>query len=62
LACEVVSPSTQAFDRSDKMDLYVRESVGHALLVDPLAQLLEVWRLVDGRWLRSERGAESLRS
>jgi Uma2 family endonuclease len=50
--CEVVSPSTQAFDRGEKMDVYAREGVGHVWLVDPLAKLLEVWRLNDGRWLR----------
>jgi Uma2 family endonuclease len=50
--CEVVSPSTQAFDRGDKMDVYARERVRHAWLVDPLAQLLEVWRLEGDKWLR----------
>ena len=50
--CEVLSPSSQAVDRGDKMDVYAREGVGHAWLVDPIAQLLEVWRLEDGRWLR----------
>jgi Uma2 family endonuclease len=50
--CEVLSPSTQAFDRGDKMDVYAREGVGHAWLVDPLAKLLEVWRLEREKWLR----------
>jgi Uma2 family endonuclease len=54
--CEVLSPSTQAFDRSEKMDVYAREGVRRAWLVDPLARLLEVWRLEDGKhggqWLR----------
>jgi Uma2 family endonuclease len=50
--CEVVSPSTQAFDRGDKMDVYAREGVRHAWLVDPLAKLLEVWRLDGDKWLR----------
>lgn len=50
--CEVVSPSTQAFDRGDKMDIYARERVSHAWLVDPLARLLEVWRLEKDKWLR----------
>lgn len=50
--CEVLSPSTQAFDRGDKMDVYARERVGHAWLVDPLAKLLEVWRLEGDKWLR----------
>jgi Uma2 family endonuclease len=50
--CEVVSPSTQAFDRGDKMDVYARESVRHAWLVDPLARLLEAFRLEKEKWLR----------
>jgi len=50
--CEVVSPGTQAFDRGDKMDVYAREGVLHAWLVDPLAKLLEVWRLEHEKWLR----------
>jgi Uma2 family endonuclease len=50
--CEVISPSTQAFDRGDKMDVYAREQVRHAWLLDPLAKLLEVWRLEGDKWLR----------
>jgi Uma2 family endonuclease len=44
-ACEVLSPSTQAFDRADKLPLYARARVGHAWLVDPIAKTLEVLRL-----------------
>ena len=55
--CEVISPRTQSIDRGDKMDVYAREGVRHAWLVDPLAKLLEVWRLEEGKprgsqWLR----------
>ena len=62
--CEVVSPSTQAFDRGDKMDVYARERVRHAWLVDPLAKLLEIWRLEGDKWLRigSWRGDATDRS
>jgi len=49
---EVLSPRTQAFDRGDKMNVYARESVRHAWLVDPLAKLLEVWRLEHEKWVR----------
>ena len=57
--CEVLSSGTQAFDRADKMNVYAREGVRHAWLVDPLARLLEVWRLEHaehgerGLWLRA---------
>lgn len=49
--CEVLSPSTAALDRAKKLEIYARESVGHAWLVDPLARTLEVLRLHDARWL-----------
>ncbi|MEO8877613.1 MAG: Uma2 family endonuclease, partial [Polyangiaceae bacterium] len=50
--CEVVSPSTEAIDRSDKMDIYAREGIAHAWLVDPITKLLEVYRLAEKQWLR----------
>jgi Uma2 family endonuclease len=49
--CEVLSPSTAAIDRADKMPVYARERVGHVWLVDPLARTLEVFWL-DGATYR----------
>jgi len=50
--CEVLSPSTAAFDRDEKMPLYAREGVRHAWLVDPIARTLEVFVLgAEGRWV-----------
>lgn len=49
--CEVLSPSTAAFDRAEKMPSYAREGVRHAWLVDPLARTLEVFALLERRWL-----------
>ncbi len=43
---------TQAIDRSEKMEIYLRERVGHAWLLDPIAQTLEVYRLGDTVWER----------
>jgi Uma2 family endonuclease len=43
--CEVLSPSTAAIDRADKMPIYAGEQVSHVWLVDPLLQVLEVQRL-----------------
>lgn len=43
--CEVLSPSTEAMDRADKLPVYAREGVAQAWLVDPLAKTLEVLRL-----------------
>jgi Uma2 family endonuclease len=50
--CEVASPSTVRIDRVKKLDIYAREGVGHVWLVDPLAQLVECFRLEGSRWLR----------
>ena len=50
--CEVISPSSIRHDRIRKMDIYGREGVRHVWLVDPLAYLLEVFRLDDGQWVR----------
>jgi Uma2 family endonuclease len=43
--CEVLSPSTAAVDRAEKMPVYAREHVRHLWLVDPTAKTLEVFRL-----------------
>ena len=50
-ACEVLSPSTAATDRAEKMPIYAREQVGYVWLVDPIARTLEACRLEHGRWL-----------
>lgn len=50
--CEVLSRSTQALDRTEKMAIYAREGVRHAWLVDPIARTLEVYRLQATEWLR----------
>lgn len=49
--CEVLSPSTQAVDRTDKLAIYAAFGVGHAWYVDPIARTLEVLELRDGKWL-----------
>lgn len=63
--CEVLSPSTAAFDREEKMPVYAREGVRHAWLVDPIARTLEVYTLgTDGRWGEPVRhgGADIVRA
>jgi Uma2 family endonuclease len=49
--CKVLSPSTTVLDRGRKMGVYARQGVKHLWLVDPGAQMLEVYRLEGGRWL-----------
>jgi hypothetical protein len=48
--CEVLSPSTQAIDRTDKLTVYAEYGVKHCWYVDPLARTLEVLALADGKW------------
>jgi Uma2 family endonuclease len=48
--CEVLSPTTAATDRADKMPIYAALGVSHVWLVDPLAQILEVYRLEGPRF------------
>jgi Uma2 family endonuclease len=42
---EVLSPSTEDFDRAEKVPLYARQGVSHVWLVDPGIRTLEVLRL-----------------
>lgn len=49
--CEILSPGTEALDRGKKMRIYRREGVGHAWLINPILQTLEVYRLETGRWV-----------
>jgi Uma2 family endonuclease len=48
--CEVLSPRTAKYDRSDKMAIYAREAVRWLWLVDPLQRTLEALRNEDGKW------------
>jgi Uma2 family endonuclease len=49
--CEVLSPSTAATDRAEKMPIYARERVANVWLVDPIARTLEALRLDGARWI-----------
>jgi Uma2 family endonuclease len=63
-ACEVISPSTEDVDRSEKMPIYAREGVTHLWLVDPILKTLEVFRL-DGdtyRMVHTWRGSLGVRA
>jgi len=48
--CEILSPSTRAFDTTAKRDVYARDGVGHLWLVDPGIGTLEAFTLTGGRW------------
>jgi Uma2 family endonuclease len=46
--CEILSASTERKDRSQKLPLYARASVGHIWVVDPDTRFLEVYASRDG--------------
>ena len=48
--CEVLSPSTSAYDRGEKAVAYAEAGVPWYWLVDPAERLVEVRELVAGRW------------
>ena len=49
--CEVLSPSTESYDRGDKRLIYAEAGVAHVWHVNPLLRMLEVYELKDGKWL-----------
>jgi Uma2 family endonuclease len=61
--CEVLSATTEHIDRGKKLRIYARERVGHAWLLDPLRQTLEVLALELGNWVgdASHEGSAKVR-
>jgi Putative restriction endonuclease len=51
--CEVLSPSTEKYDRSDKQRIYATYGVGHVWHVNPVTKLLEVYVRQDKAWLQT---------
>ena len=49
--CEVLSPSTERYDRGDKRTIYADAGVGHLWHVDPGLRMLEVFELREDKWL-----------
>jgi Uma2 family endonuclease len=50
--CEVLSPSSAAFDRGPKADLYAKVGVQYLWLVEPLSNQIEAFHLRGDAWLR----------
>lgn len=48
---EVLSPSTQALDRTDKLAIYAGHGVAHCWYVDPIVRTLEVLALSGQRYV-----------
>lgn len=49
--CEVLSPSTEGYDRGEKRTVYAEAEVGHLWFVDPRSRVLEVFELRGRKWL-----------
>ena len=52
--CEVLSPSTERFDRNQKLPRYALAGVEYVWLVDPVARRLDVYARHDLAWSRLE--------
>jgi Uma2 family endonuclease len=62
--CEVLSPSTEAHDRTEKLEIYGAAKVEWAWLLNPSLRTLEVMQNSAGTWTRrsSFRGEASVRA
>ena len=49
--CEILSPSTEAYDRGAKRTIYATHGLKHYWLLDPRTRVLEAFELRDGKWL-----------
>jgi Uma2 family endonuclease len=49
--CEVISPSTETYDRDPKRRIYAEAGVSYLWLLDPRTKLLEAFALAEGKWL-----------
>ena len=50
-ACEILSPSTEKYDKGDKRRIYALYGVEHLWHLDPRSRLLEVFARRDTSWL-----------
>lgn len=49
--CEVLSPSTESYDRGDKQLIYAEAGVTHRWQINPVLRMLEVYEIKTGKWL-----------
>lgn len=57
--CEVLSPSTEVYDRTLKRRIYAAASVEHLWLLDSRTKLLETFALIEKGWMLSGTFCES---
>lgn len=62
--CEVLSPATEAVDRTDKLEIYGAAQVEWVWLLNPILRTLEVFENSGGKWVRerSFRGEITVRA
>ena len=56
--CEVLSPSTEKYDRHEKQRIYATYEVGHVWHVNPTTKLLEVYERQNRSWLLTHTFAD----
>ncbi len=56
--CEVLSPSTEKYDRHEKQRIYATYEVGHIWHVNPITRLLEVYARQGRNWLLTQSFAD----
>jgi Uma2 family endonuclease len=49
-ACEILSPSTERYDRGAKRQIYAEAGLPYLWLIDPRIENLEAFELVGGKW------------
>ena len=48
--CEILSPSTETYDRGAKRTIYATQGLQHYWLLDPRTKVLEAFELRNGQW------------
>ena len=49
--CEIISPSTEIYDKGPKRQIYADAGVSYLWLLDPRARVLEAFQIAAGNWL-----------
>ena len=62
--CEILSPSTEANDRAEKMPVYALAGVCWIWLIDPVLKTLEIFRLDEKAWtmVKTHKGDSIVRA
>jgi Uma2 family endonuclease len=61
VAVEIISPSRPWLDRKVKFERYAANGIPHYWIVDPIGEVLECFRLVDGHYVVDAMGTANAR-